>query len=121
MAGVGGLSGLILGWLNEFRHKNRYGWPWYQLHILLGVFVIYSLEYLSGYILNIKLGLNVWSYNDPLNINHQITALYIPIWVCMSVFAQWLDDIFRHLIFKEEWPGSLGQAISSIFKTRGAS
>jgi hypothetical protein len=121
MAGVGGVSGLILGWLNEFRHSDRYKWPWYHIHILLGVTVIYSLEYLSGYILNIKLGLNVWEYNDPLNINHQITALYIPVWVFMSVLAQWLDDIFRHLLFKEEWPGGLGQAISSIFKTKGAS
>lgn len=67
MLWVGGLCGLCVGLLNQhpvFRDRRM----WQQC--LIGTVITLVIEYISGYILNIKLGLHIWNYSNlPLNLN----------------------------------------------------
>lgn len=114
---IGGITGSAIGYLNEF-NNSKYTFPGYQLRILLGIMLIYTVEFLSGLFLNKALDLNIWRYTDPLNVLNQITFLYLPIWFFFSVFAQWADDVLRSVMFGEEWPGDFFQAVASFFKFR---
>lgn len=114
---VGGVTGMLIGSLNEFKAaKTRHMFPFYQLRTMFGVLIIYTVEYFSGLLFNNVLKLGLWDYSDPLNIGHQITLMYLPLWIFMSVLCQWLDDLIRHLIFKEDWPGDFGQALTNLFR-----
>ena len=68
---VGGLCFLFCGSINEFL-----GWDmliWKQMFIC--AVGITAIEFLSGYILNIVLGLGIWDYsNMPFNIIGQISV-----------------------------------------------
>lgn len=114
---VGGLSGIAVGLLNEFRPKdveNRYSVPRYQIMTIAGVLMIFVIEFGSGLLFNKALGMKLWNYTDPLNIMNQITLAYLPLWFVLSVFAQWFDDVLRHVIYKEEWPGSFWTAVKKV-------
>ena len=86
---VGGLCFVIIGLLNEW-----YTWDIpLLLQMLYGAFVITALELISGYIVNIKLGWNVWDYSDrPFNF-HVLSAIGI-----------FLDDVIRYIWFDGEEP-----------------
>lgn len=66
---LGGACFLLLGLINE-----KYTWdiPLF-IQMLIGSFIITIMEFIAGCILNLWLGLNVWSYADmPYNILGQI-------------------------------------------------
>ena len=114
---VGGLCGSIVGLLDEFSNKkDRYKNPGYLIKTLLGMSLIFCTEFLSGLLFNIHLHMNLWTYNDRFNIMHQITLIYAPLWFALSVLAQWLDDVFRHYMDGSEWPGSITEAFSRLFR-----
>lgn len=47
------------------------------INLLISMAIIWIIEFVSGYIFNIKLGLNLWDYkNVPLNVMGQITFCY---------------------------------------------
>ena len=99
---VGGACFLIIGLLNEF-------YPWeflFEAQIGIGTFVITCLEFISGYIVNIKLGLNIWDYSEfPLNLYGQICLHHsLFFWVPLSAVAIVLDDLLRFVIWKEQFP-----------------
>jgi uncharacterized membrane protein len=98
---LGGLCLVIIGGLNNW-------FPW-ELGLLwqslIGAAVVTIAEYITGLIVNIGLGLNVWDYSAlPLNLAGQICALFALLWVPLAIFAIFLDDWIRYWTFDEERP-----------------
>lgn len=98
---VGGLCFVIIGLINEWYTENI---P-LLIQMLIGTFVIVALELISGYIINIKLGWNVWDYsNKPFNFAGQICLSNSCCWFILSGVAIYLDDWIRWKFFKENKP-----------------
>ena len=98
---VGGLCFIIIGLLNEW-----YTWDIpFLIQMGIGTFVITALELVSGYIINMKLGWNVWDYSDNfMNFYGQICLSHTFYWFILSGVAILLDDFIRWKVFKEEEP-----------------
>lgn len=98
---LGGLCGVICGGLN-----NWYPWELSLIkQMLISSVIITSLEYFTGYIINIKLQWNVWDYSElPLNLNGQICLLFSIAWIFLSLVAIIFDDFLRYKLFNEEKP-----------------
>lgn len=94
----GGLAMVLCGGLNQtFRHM---GLLW---QMILSSIVITELEYITGYIVNIKMGLLVWDYSDmPFNLGGQICLPYSILWMILSPGIILLDDMIRHRLFGEK-------------------
>lgn len=98
---VGGLCFVLIGKINEYI-------PWdipIYLQSILGAVIITSVEFISGCILNIWLGLDVWDYsNIPFNLLGQICLPFSILWVFVAFVAILLDDYIRYFFFGEEKP-----------------
>lgn len=98
---LGGLCFICCGLLNEII-------PWEMVlskQMLIGATIITSLEFITGLIVNVKLGWNVWDYsNVPLNICGQICPIFFIAWYYVSGLAIILDDYLRYWFFHEEKP-----------------
>lgn len=65
----------------------------------LGGALITVLEFISGYIVNIRLHWNVWSYSYmPHNFLGQICLGYSLLWTLLCVPLSYLCSFFRHYI-----------------------
>jgi uncharacterized membrane protein len=97
---LGGICGIIIGGLN-----NWYSWDMSIIkQMFISGIIITILEYITGYIVNIKLKLNVWDYsNMPFNIDGQICLPFSIGWVCISLIGIVLDDWLRYILFDEEY------------------
>lgn len=96
---LGGLCFLLIGLINEY---SRNYIP-LILQMLIGSVIITVLEFITGYIVNIKLGLNVWSYYDmPYNIMGQVCLPYTLLWFALSLVCIIADDKLRTYLFGEE-------------------
>lgn len=96
---LGGLCFLVIGLINE---KNRGNIP-LVLQMAISAFVITVMEFIVGYIVNIKLGLNVWSYHNlPYNIMGQVCLAYTLIWFVLSLVCIIVDDKIRYYLFGEQ-------------------
>lgn len=98
---LAGFLFIIIGLLNEI-------WEWETsilLQILISTCLATFLEFIVGYIINIKLGWNIWDYsNVPFNFMGQICLPYTLLWAIVSLIAIFLDDIIRWKFFNEEKP-----------------
>lgn len=93
---VGGLCGLLIGLINEITPKMPV-----LLQMLLGSVIVTFIEFVTGYILNIKLGLHVWDYSNlRFNILGQVSLLFSILWFFLSFVVIKIDDILRHNIIK---------------------
>lgn len=93
---LGGLCFFIIGLINE-----RVNIP-IIFEMLIGTSLITALEFGFGYILNIRLNLNIWDYSDmPLNILGQVCIPYMAIWFILSFFCIIADDNLRYYLFGE--------------------
>ena len=91
---LGGLCGTLIGLINEYTPKMNI-----ILQMLLGTIIITVLEFITGYIVNIKLGLNVWDYSNlKFNIMGQISLIFSFAWFVLSYFVVRLDDYIRDKI-----------------------
>ena len=73
--------------------------------IILCTLIITVLEFVTGLIVNLWLGLGVWDYsNMPGNILGQICPEFAVLWFFLAAFGIFLDDLIRGLIFGEEKP-----------------
>ena len=98
---LGGVCFVLLGLINEF---YDYKIP-LVLQMFFGAVIITALEFITGYIVNIKLGMNVWSYSDmPYNILGQICLPYMILWFFLSAACIITDDWLRYILFEEERP-----------------
>lgn len=98
---LGGLCFVYIGGLNN--------WFDYNMSLIkqmnISAIIITVLEYICGYIVNIKLGWNVWDYSDmPFNIRGQICLPFTILWFFLSALAIILDDYLRYLWFNEDIP-----------------
>lgn len=93
---LGGVCFSLIGLLNE---KCMEKIP-VILQMMMGAVVITALEFVTGYILNIKLHMNVWSYSDmPFNIMGQVCLPYMILWFFMSLACILMDDFLRQRLF----------------------
>lgn len=94
---VGGIAFVLIGEINEIPVLKDYP-LFYQM--IAGSLVITMLELISGYILNIKLGLNIWDYSSlPFNYKGQICLYFTILWIFVSLIAILLDDYIRYRLF----------------------
>lgn len=67
--------------------------------------VITAVEFASGVLINIRLGLGVWDYSAlPLNLMGQICLPFSAIWLGLSVPAIFASRLLRRFVFEEELP-----------------
>ena len=98
---VGGLCFWLIGLINEII-------PWEMLlwkQCIVGAVIVTTVEFISGCIINLGLGWNVWDYsNMPLNFLGQVCLPFSLLWVLLSAVAIVLDDYLRYWIYGEEKP-----------------
>ena len=93
---LGGICGVLIGLIND---KTPDMPIFYQC--LLGSIIVTVIEFISGYILNIKLGLHIWDYSNlPYNYKGQICLMFSCIWFFLSIPVIYLDDFLKKSILK---------------------
>lgn len=94
---VGGLCGVLVGAINQ--RPRFYHAPVY-LQAIVGALIVLCVEFVSGCILNLWLGLGVWDYSDqPGNILGQICPVFGLLWFLIMPLAIWAEDTGRWLIW----------------------
>lgn len=98
---VSAVAFISIGLINEFISWDMKLWK----QMLIGSGIVTVLEFISGYILNIKLGWHIWDYsNVPFNIMGQICLPFSIAWFFISLIAIVTDDYLRYWLFNEEKP-----------------
>jgi uncharacterized membrane protein len=90
---------IIMGGLNEW---FKWETPLWKQSIISGT-ICTTLEFVTGCIVNLWLGLNVWHY-DKFDILGQVSLPFFFIWCGLSLIGIILDDYIRYFIFGEEKP-----------------
>ena len=98
---LGGICFIALGLINEVI-------PWEMpltAQMLIGCAIITALEFITGGIVNLWLGWDVWDYSDlPYNLLGQISVVSSVGWYFLSAVGIVLDDWLRYIFFGEEKP-----------------
>ena len=98
---LGGICFIALGLINEVL-------PWDMpllLQMFIGGMIITVLEFITGCVVNLWLGWNVWDYSElPFNLWGQISLFSSIVWVGLSLVGIVLDDFIRWKFFGEEKP-----------------
>ena len=98
---LGGICFIALGLINEMI-------PWDMpllLQMFIGGMIITVLELITGCVVNLWLGWNVWDYSElPFNLWGQISLFSSIVWVGLSLVAIVLDDFIRWKWFGEDKP-----------------
>lgn len=101
MALLGGVCFLAVGALNECLPWEMPLW----LQMFIGGLLITALEFVTGCIVNLWLGWDVWDYSDEkYNLLGQVCPKFTAYWILLSGVAIVLDDWLRYLLFDEEKP-----------------
>jgi uncharacterized membrane protein len=92
---AGGLS-LLLIYASSNKIKAKRWQKW-----VMGAFIISTIEFVTGGIVNILLGLNVWSYSHHrFSLMGQICLLFSFLWFLLCIPAVWLCELVRKKVFK---------------------
>ena len=98
---LGGICFIALGLINEVI-------PWDMpllLQMFIGGAIITVLELITGCVVNLWLGWNVWDYSElPFNLWGQISLFSSIVWVGLSLVGIVLDDTIRWKFFGEDKP-----------------
>jgi len=101
MFAVGGLCFVTLGCINRVL-------PWemsFAVQCAVGGFAITAIEFISGLIFNVWLGLDIWDYSHlPLNVMGQVCVYFLFVWFVMAGVGIWLDDNLRWQLYGETKP-----------------
>lgn len=98
---VGSICFVLIGAINEFIPWEMKLWK----QMLIGSVIVTAIEFVSGVIINIWLGWNVWDYSNVwCNILGQVCLPFSIIWFFLSLLAIIVDDYLRYWWFKEEKP-----------------
>lgn len=98
---LGGICFIALGLINEVLDWNT---PM-VLQMAIGCAIITTLEFITGCIVNIGLGWDVWDYSQyPLNFLGQISVGSSVLWYFLSAVGIVLDDTIRWKAFGEDKP-----------------
>lgn len=88
---VGGLAGMLAGLINDIVPNMKI-----YKQCLLSAVMITIIEYIAGYILNVKLNLNIWDYSNlKYNIGGQVSIVFSFFWIFLSYFAIKFDDLLK--------------------------
>lgn len=98
---LGGILFLICGLLNE-----KFTWEMGLIkQVLIGTSITTILEFITGMIFNVWLGMNMWDYSGlPFNLFGQVSLLFVLLWIPLVLIAILLDDYIRWFFFNEEKP-----------------
>ena len=98
---LGAVCFILIGLVNEV-----YEWDTpLLLQMLCGCAIITALEFITGCIVNLWLGWNVWDYSElPCNLWGQISLFSSIVWVGLSLVGIILDDFIRWKFFGEDKP-----------------
>ena len=99
MVVLGGICFTILGGYNEFLSWETPLWK----QCTFGAIIVTILEFITGCIVNLWLGWDVWHY-EHLDVLGQICLPFSIIWFFLSAIAIILDDYLRYWLFNEEKP-----------------
>lgn len=98
---LAGVVFIAIGLLNEI-------WSWetsLYLQVVVGTVIATIGEFITGCIVNLWLGWNVWDYSElQFNILGQVTPQFILLWIPITLLAIILDDVIRFRFFNEERP-----------------
>ena len=98
---LAGLVFIAIGLLNEF-------WTWetgFLQQVAIGTAIATVGEFITGCIVNLWLGLDVWNYEHlALNVLGQVCPQFILVWIPIVALAIIVDDIIRWKFFDEERP-----------------
>ena len=98
---LGGICFVYLGLINEVMDWDVPLWR----QALIGTAGITLLEFLTGCVVNLWLGWNVWDYSRmPGNVLGQICPQYTALWIPVSIAGIMLDDWIRYKRFGEARP-----------------
>ena len=98
---VGGLCFILIGAINEVSSYDLA----LTSQMLFSAVIVTAIEFVAGTIINVWLGLGVWSYSDmPYNVHGQICLVFFCAWFFLSLAAILLDDFLRYKLFGEEKP-----------------
>ena len=93
---LGGACFVMVGTLNE----KIISWEmpiWLQIHI--GAWIITIMEFVTGCIVNLWFGWQVWDYSDlPFNLLGQICPQYFLLWHLAALVCIFADDYIRYAI-----------------------
>lgn len=98
---LAGIVFIAIGLLNEI-------WSWETslcLQVTVGTVIATIGEFITGCIVNLWLGWNIWSYEGMWgNVLGQVTPQFILLWVPVTLLAIVLDDVIRFRFFNENRP-----------------
>lgn len=98
---LGGICFVCLGLINEILSWNT---P-LLFQMAIGCVIITTLEFITGCIVNLWFGWNVWDYSQySLNLLGQISVRSSALWYFLSAVGIVLDDFIRWKVFGEDKP-----------------
>ena len=98
---LGGICFIALGLINELLSWDT---PLIS-QMVIGSLIITTLEFITGCIVNLWLGWNVWDYSNlPYNLLGPISLFSSIGWIGLSLVGIVLDDFIRWKWFGEEKP-----------------
>lgn len=98
---LGAICFVSLGLINELIPWDMPLW----LQIFIGSCIVTGLEFLTGCIVNLWLGWEVWDYSMlPGNVLGQICPQFFILWMPVAWLAIVLDDWLRYWWWSEEYP-----------------
>lgn len=101
----GGVCFVLVGMVSEYlaAREKRVIVRFAKL-MLMGSFIITFFELLTGLIVNVIYGLNVWDYSYyKYNFMGQICLLYSGLWGVLSILCMYLYKVLVVYIFEEEY------------------
>lgn len=105
MLAVGGLAAVLIGAVNQI--PRFYRAP-VIIQALAGTVITLGVEFCTGYLLNIRLGLSIWDYTGLTgNFMGQVCLPFAVVWFFLIPLAIWLEDRFRWLLWREGTPYNL--------------
>ena len=93
---LGGICFILVGLIDSYYTLSLYK------QMLMSMVFITALEFITGAILNLGLGLSIWDYSLlPFNLLGQICLPFSVLWFFLSLPAILLDDWLRTYFFGE--------------------
>jgi len=113
MLPIGGFCGLAIGAVNQSPRFYRCKMVW---QCLIGTIIVLAVEFISGCILNLWLGLGIWDYTGMFgNILGQVCIQYGILWFFLIPFAIWVEDYIRHVFWQEGNPYPVWSIYKELF------
>ena len=98
---VGGICGFLVGGLDEMLSWEM---P-FSLQCVLGAIVVTAVEFVSGCIINLWLGWDVWDYSGlPCNLLGQICLPFTLLWIVVCMIWIPIYDLTDYMLFDGERP-----------------